>query len=128
MNWLGGLQVWSESCRTMSLEPDVPGEWHWVKPLPGYAIVILGDAAVKFTNGVLSAGHHRVIPAPGEQGMWPRYSLVHFLRPEDDCVINTLEGRDIPKLEEGQEQNGEGMMGKDWILMQAQRLRAKYID
>ena len=128
MNWLGGLQVWSESCHTMALEPDIPGEWHWVKPKPGCAIVILGDAAVKFTNGVLSAGHHRVIPAPGEQGKWPRYSLVHFLRPEDDCVMQTLKGSGVPPLGEKTAAADEGMNGKQWILQQANRLRAKYID
>lgn len=40
MNWLGGLQVWSESSRTAQLlnhEPDVPGEWLWVKPKKGCA-------------------------------------------------------------------------------------------
>ena len=111
----------------MALEPDIPGEWHWVKPKPGCAIVILGDAAVKFTNGVLSAGYHRVIPAPGEQGKWPRYSLVHFVRPEDDCVIKTLEGTSIPPLENGMPED-EGMSGKQWIIQQANRLRAKYIN
>lgn len=111
----------------MALEPDIPGEWHWVKPKTGCAIVILGDAAVRFTNGVLSAGHHRVIPAPGEQGMYPRYSLVHFLRPEDDCVIQTLKGTGIPQQENGRTED-EGMKGKQWILQQANRLRAKYID
>lgn len=40
MNWLGGLQVWSESARKIgALEPDVPGEWLWVKPKRGCAIV-----------------------------------------------------------------------------------------
>lgn len=40
MNWLGGLQVWSESSRRAELlnhEPDVPGEWLWVKPKKGCA-------------------------------------------------------------------------------------------
>ncbi|KAL8738592.1 MAG: hypothetical protein Q9181_000643 [Wetmoreana brouardii] len=118
---------WFEGKAEDHVSPTYRGNGTKSKPLPGYAIVILGDAALKFTNGVLSAGHHRVIPAPGEQGKWPRYILVHFLRPEDDCVIKTLEGRDVPKLKEGQEQNGEGMSGKEWILMQAQRLREKYI-
>ena len=42
MNWLGGLQVWSESSRKMgALEPDVAGEWLWVKPRRDCAIVNL---------------------------------------------------------------------------------------
>ncbi|KAI0127578.1 hypothetical protein BJ170DRAFT_595439 [Xylariales sp. AK1849] len=87
MNWLGGLQVWSNSARKAQLndgQPDGPGEWLWVKPKKGCAIINLGDAAVKFTNGVLCSGRHRVIPSPGAQGKWPRYSIVYFVRPEDN--------------------------------------------
>ena len=57
MNWLGGLQVWSESARKAGpLEPDSEGEWLWVKPKKGCAIVNLGDAMVRFTNGALCSG------------------------------------------------------------------------
>lgn len=45
MNWLGGLQVWSESARSAQLndgQPDSPGEWLWVKPKKGCAIINLG--------------------------------------------------------------------------------------
>jgi hypothetical protein len=40
MNWLGGLQVWSESSRRAQLlnyEPDVLGQWLWVRPKKGCA-------------------------------------------------------------------------------------------
>lgn len=75
MNWLGGLQVYGSPNRVLGnldFADDNSGEWLWVKPKKGCAIVNLGDAAVKFTNGVLCSGRHRVIPAPGEQGKWPR--------------------------------------------------------
>ena len=42
-NRLGGLQV---------LPPGKDAEWCYVKPLPNHAIINLGDAMVKFTNGV----------------------------------------------------------------------------
>lgn len=59
MNWLGGLQVWSESARRAGpLEPDSEGEWLWVKPKKGCAIVNLGDAMVRFTNGALCSGRY----------------------------------------------------------------------
>jgi isopenicillin N synthase-like dioxygenase len=116
MNWLGGLQVWSESSRKAGpLEPDVPGEWLWVQPKPGCAIVNLGDAAVKFTNGVLCSGRHRVIPAPGEQGKWPRYSIVYFVRPTDHARLRTLKGSGIPQPGDGEE---EGIEAKEWIYRQ----------
>lgn len=123
MNWLGGLQVWSESSRSLgSLEPDVPGEWLWVKPKPGHAIINLGDAMVKFTNGVLCSGRHRVIPSPGEQGKWPRYSVVYFVRPEDSARLKTLKGSGVPPAKDMDE---EGVLAKEWIFQQARALGSK---
>jgi isopenicillin N synthase-like dioxygenase len=43
MNWLGGLQI-----RLPETE-----DWVYVKPIPGHAVVNLGDACVKFTAGIL---------------------------------------------------------------------------
>jgi len=125
MNWLGGLQVWSESSRKAGpLEPDVPGEWLWVKPKPGCAIVNLGDAAVKYTNGVLCSGRHRVIPAPGEQGKYPRYSIVYFVRPCDHTRMKTLKGHGIPPADDMEE---EGVEAKEWIYQQAMGLGSKHL-
>ncbi|GAB7366747.1 hypothetical protein MBLNU230_g0702t1 [Neophaeotheca triangularis] len=119
MNWLGGLQVWSDSSRSAGpLEPDTPGHWLWVRPRLGCAIVNLGDAAVRFTNGVLCSGRHRVVPAPGEQGLWPRFSVVYFVRPEDECVLEQLRGRGIP---DGAG-DGEAVKAKEWIYRQARGL------
>ena len=126
MNWLGGLQVWSESSRSMGpLEPDVPGEWVWVKPKAGCAIVNLGDAAVKFTNGVVCSGRHRVIPSPGEQGKWPRYSIVYFVRPVDHARLKTLKGSGVPPAAD---MNEEGIEAKEWIYHQAKALGTPDFD
>ncbi|KAI0892065.1 putative oxidoreductase [Annulohypoxylon nitens] len=122
MNWLGGLQVWSESSRKAQLgglEPDVPGEWLWVKPKRGCAIINLGDAAVRFTNGVVCSGRHRVIPSPGAQGPWPRYSIVYFVRPEDQCLMKSLKGKDIP---ESQDNEDEGLTATEWIYRKSAAL------
>lgn len=124
VNWLGGLQIYSAPARTPgSLEPDQPGEWQWVKPRRGCAIVNLGDASVRFTNGVLCSGRHRVVPAPGEQGMWPRYSVVYFVRPEDDCILKRLDGDGVPPLESGEE-DGD-VKASDWIMRQVQAMSAQ---
>ncbi|KAK0251932.1 hypothetical protein LTS09_012949 [Friedmanniomyces endolithicus] len=126
MNWLGGLQVWSTSSRHAGpLEPDVPGEWLWVKPRRGCAIVNLGDAAVKFTNGVLCSGRHRMVPSPGEQGKVPRYSIVYFVRPTDSSRLKTLKGSGIPAAED---QDEEGVEAKEWIYRQAMGLGSRHID
>lgn len=108
-NRLGGLQV---------LPPGADAEWVYVRPLPGHAIVNLGDAMVKFTNGLLRSNIHRVAAPPGVQGDSTRYSLVYFARPEDDVMLRRLEGSDlIPPIEGDQVE--EEINSKDWIIRRA---------
>jgi len=108
-NRLGGLQV---------LPPGKDAQWCFVKPLPGHAIINLGDAMVKFTNGVLRSNIHRVSSPPGAQGDHTRYSLVYFCRPEDDVMLKRLEGSDmIPPLADGEQE--EEVRSKDWIIRRA---------
>jgi isopenicillin N synthase-like dioxygenase len=83
-NWLGGLQI-------QSRDPSNEGEWAFVKPLAGHAIINLGDAMVKFTNGALKSAKHRVVPSPGDQAKVDRYSIVYFVRPADDALLTPLE-------------------------------------
>jgi isopenicillin N synthase-like dioxygenase len=120
-NKLGGLQILPPPSLTPAGEKP---EWTFVKPLPGHCIVNLGDAMVKFTNGLLRSNIHRVVSPPGEQAKETRYSLVYFARPEDEVVLRRLEGSDvIPPLKEG---HGEdGMNSKEWIKLQAMRLQAE---
>lgn len=118
-NRLGGLQILPPP----SLVPagKVP-EWTYVKPLPGHCIVNLGDAMVKFTNGLLRSNIHRVVSPPGEQATETRYSLVYFSRPEDEVLLKRLEGSNvIPPLKDGDER--QDMNSKDWIKLQAMRMR-----
>ncbi|KAJ4388186.1 hypothetical protein N0V93_008793 [Gnomoniopsis smithogilvyi] len=131
-NWLGGLQVWSDPSRGSFenvVDPDSAaangdGEkprWLWVRPPPpNHAIVNLGDAAVKWTGGVLASGRHRVVPAPGDQGRFDRYSIVYFVRPEDKALLKRLEAPEIPKISE--EENEEVINAKAWIIRQARLL------
>lgn len=83
-NWLGGLQIQSH-------DPARHGEWAYVKPLPGHAIINLGDAMVTFTNGLLKSAKHRVVPAPGEQVHVDRYSIVYFVRPHNSVLMEPVE-------------------------------------
>lgn len=98
----------------------------WVKPRRGCAIINLGDAAVKFTNGVLCSGRHRVIPSPGMQGTFPRYSVVYFVRPEDAVMLRTLDSATgaIPADTSGE----PALNAKDWIFQQAQGLGVKNLE
>ncbi|KAJ5924321.1 hypothetical protein N7466_008508 [Penicillium verhagenii] len=106
LNRLGGLQVQLPST----------DEWVYVRPLPGHAIINLGDAMVKFSNGLLRSNIHRVSAPPGAQAEWTRYSLVYFARPEDKVILRRLEGDAIPKLE-GQVE--EEISSKEWIIRRA---------
>lgn len=96
--WLGGLQI---------PEPglEVTEEnWRWVKPMPGYAILNLGDAMEIFTNGVLKSGLHRVIKAPGEQAPFDKYSVLLVARPADPTPMTAFSSPLIPALTEEQKQ------------------------
>ena len=103
------------------LPPGEGTEWFYVRPLAGHAIINLGDAMVKFTNGLLRSNIHRVVSPPGEQAGETRYSLVYFARPEDDVVLKRLESPVIPPLAEGDEE--EEINAKDWILRRALKKR-----
>ncbi|KAJ3499832.1 hypothetical protein NLG97_g17 [Lecanicillium saksenae] len=108
-NRLGGLQV---------LPPGRDSEWCYVKPLAGHAIINLGDALVKFTNGLLRSNIHRVVAPPGAQASHTRYSLVYFNRPEDSVFLRRLDyGEKIPPLAKGEPE--EEICSKDWILRRA---------
>lgn len=108
-NRLGGLQV---------LPPGKDSEWCYVKPLPGHAVINLGDAMAKFTNGLLRSNIHRVVSPPGAQGDYTRYSLVYFSRPENQVLMKRLKGSSkIPDLAEGEAD--EEITAKDWIIRRA---------
>ena len=86
-NWLGGLQI---------RHPQT-NEWIYVQPIPGSAVVNLGDALVKFTAGILRSNVHRVVPAAAPQNGIDRHSLVFFSRPEDVVVLRRLKGGLVDK-------------------------------
>jgi isopenicillin N synthase-like dioxygenase len=109
-NRVGGLQV---------LLPHSQ-EWSYVKPLPGHCIVNLGDAMVRFTNGLLRSNLHRVVAPPGEQVGWTRYAVVYFARPGDEVPLRRVEGSRgvIAPLAEGVMEE-EGVSSKEHIRRMA---------
>ncbi|KAI9755690.1 MAG: hypothetical protein M4579_004188 [Chaenotheca gracillima] len=113
-NRLGGLQVlMPESASTGSGSGGDTADWRYVRPLPGHAIVNLGDALVKFSRGALRSNVHRVAAAPGLQKEHTKYSLVYFARPEEDIILRPLVGEDQPGEKEVE------MTSKEWILRRA---------
>ncbi|KAJ5701778.1 hypothetical protein N7488_009326 [Penicillium malachiteum] len=109
MNRLGGLQV------QLPANDGSEGGWIYVRPIPGFAVINLGDAMVKFTNGLLRSSIHRVNAPPGAQADCTRYSLVYFARPEDQVILRRLDGSNIPQLEDVEEE----VCSKDWIIRRA---------
>ncbi|KAL1638722.1 hypothetical protein SLS58_008645 [Diplodia intermedia] len=116
----------SSSTSTTTGKQPARETWAYVRPLPGHAIVNLGDALVKMTSGILRSNIHRVAPAPGAQADCTRYSLVYFARPEDDVVLRVLEGSE--RIEEkvretgqvlGREREERAVSAKEWILRRA---------
>lgn len=109
MNRLGGLQV----------QLPESGDWVYVRPIPGCAIVNLGDAMVKFTGGLLRSNLHRVVSPPGLQASETRYSLVYFSRPEHDVILRRLKGGLIDEQRMSGSEDEEGVKSKDWLLRRA---------
>jgi isopenicillin N synthase-like dioxygenase len=104
------------------------GEWAYVRPLKGHCVVNLGDAMVKFSAGVLRSSLHRVVNPPGEQKGETRMSLVYFSRPEDEVLMQSLDGSRV--IDEARERNGidrgkeEEITAYDWILRRSMNKRA----
>lgn len=127
-NWLGGLQ----------LQPHPPeGDVLWVKPEPHRAIVLVGTALDHFLEGMSAdsassdsaassfAAWHRVVPAPGVQGQFARYSLGYFLRPEDDVYLRKVVVGSVGmrKVDTEDAEDGPAVFtAKEWIRRQAKGL------
>ncbi|KAI0783127.1 Clavaminate synthase-like protein [Abortiporus biennis] len=79
-NRLGGLQVM----------PPGTDEWLYIKPLPGHAVCNIADALSLFSGGILRSSVHRVMPPPGSQSRYERYSICYFTRPNDDAILRAL--------------------------------------
>lgn len=110
--------------------PD-EGSWAWVRPLPGHAIINLGDALVKFTSGVLRSNIHRVAAPPGQQRKLVRHSLVYFSRPEEAHVMKVLEGSELidakRKELDGYWDRDPALPGHLWIV-ERNKHAARYPD
>jgi isopenicillin N synthase-like dioxygenase len=83
INEIGGLQVL----------PRGDTVWKYVVPRQGHAICNIGDALNLLSGGILKSCVHRVVPPPGSQSKYERWSLVYFSRPGNSTVLNALEDK-----------------------------------
>lgn len=100
--WLGGLQIPKANAKFLAPTVVAEEDWLWVKPLPGYAIVNLGDAMEIFTNKVMKSGLHRVVKAPGPQAPYDKYSVLLGTRPYLQALMKPFDSPLIPALEREQ--------------------------
>ncbi|OBZ65469.1 1-aminocyclopropane-1-carboxylate oxidase [Grifola frondosa] len=119
-NRLGGLQVM------------VPGtdKWQYVKPISGHAICNLGDAMTIFSGGILKSNLHRVVPPPGAQSQYERWSLVYFTRPGNTVILNALT-EDSPMIADAIIKAADagifnsGQTASEWFARRTKNQRAK---
>ena len=110
-NWLGGLQI-----RDQSSTDGKPGEWVYVKPIPGSCVINLADSLVKLTAGILKSNIHRVAPAPGDQAGLPRYSLVYFAHPNDDVELIPIKGGLVEAVQAITVDGEKPITAADWTM------------
>jgi isopenicillin N synthase-like dioxygenase len=96
-NVVSGLQVLPPGSE------NIPSNWRYVKPQPGCVMFQVADTLVQLTGGALRSVIHRVVSAPGEQGLVTRRSLAYFVRVENNASMRRLRGDGIPTLAEGEE-------------------------
>lgn len=118
-NILGGLQIQRPEARNNE------ECWEFVKPEPGCVIVNMGDAMVKFTNGIIRSNLHRVTYAPGEQAIHDRYALAYFSRPLDNVLMKALSTAEIGSstAERANEQEEVVYTTKEWVLKRIELYR-----
>jgi len=118
-NRLGGLQVLPPNAR----------EWLYIKPLPGHAVCNVGDALAIFSGGLLRSNIHRVMPPPGAQSQFERYSITFFTRANDSVVLRALTEQSsiiadaVARAPEGEFDTGS--TSAEWIARRIRKLRLK---
>jgi isopenicillin N synthase-like dioxygenase len=115
---VNGRAKFSQDGSEMTAEEEA--EWAYVVPIPGHAVINLGDAMTKFSAGVLRSNIHRVMSPPGAQADVHRYSLVYFTRPEYDVQLRHLGGESEVIMKQlkasGRENEQEEVYtSKEWV-------------
>ncbi|KAH8094719.1 Clavaminate synthase-like protein [Cristinia sonorae] len=118
-NRLGGLQVM----------PPGTTEWLYIKPLPRHIVCNVGDALAIFSGGILRSSVHRVMPPPGDQARFARFSVAFFTRPGDHVPLRHLADKSriiassVARAPEGQYE--PGTTASEWTSRRIRTLRLK---
>lgn len=117
-NILGGLQILPPG---KDGSPNTSDAWEYVQPQVGCAVVNMGDAMVEFSRGRLRSNLHRVGYAPGDQASFDRFSVAYFARPEDEVMMEALDG--FGKGSRQQIRTEQGHTVKEWVAMKSAMYR-----
>ncbi|KAL2811251.1 hypothetical protein BJX63DRAFT_444279 [Aspergillus granulosus] len=113
-NVVGGLQILPAGSE------NVAGNWRYIKPEPGCALVNIGDTLVEWTGGLLRSSLHRVVTTPGEQVSVPRRSVAYLVRPANSASMRRLRGGLIP-LVRGEEEE-ETRAVNEWATWRSRQI------
>lgn len=111
--WVGGLQIPKENAEMIGPDLEAEDSWRWVEPLPGHAIVNLGDAMQIFTNSKLKSGKHRVVTAPGNHAQVDRCCVLVSTRPSHETLMKAFKSPVIPE-DTPEQAKAEVMTSKQW--------------
>lgn len=93
-DWSFFTILFQDECGGLEVEdPERPGEYIAVKPIPGTLVMNVGDVLKRWSNDELRSSMHRVGPPPevkGEMYSRERYSIPYFTALDADVVIETL--------------------------------------
>ena len=73
-------------------------QWVDIKPIPGHAVVNIGDSLRHLSHRTLKSCLHRVMPHNSEKAK-DRYSVIYFLRPEKDATFIDETGREWKSID-----------------------------
>lgn len=116
-NRLGGLQVM----------PSGTQKWLYIKPLFGHAVCNVGDALSIFSGGILRSNVHRVMPPPGAQAQFERYSISFFTRPRNSVILRAqrehsdMVAKAVASAPDGAFETGS--TSAEWISRRIRKLR-----
>jgi isopenicillin N synthase-like dioxygenase len=65
---------------------DEAGQWIDAPVRPESYVIIVGDMLERFTNGLLHATPHRVLPCP-----WQRHSIIRFVAVHPETLVEPME-------------------------------------
>jgi isopenicillin N synthase-like dioxygenase len=113
VTWVCGFQIPKEDAEMIGPDEETEDSWRWVEPLPGYALINLGDAMPIFTNDKLKSGKHRVVTAYGDQSLIDRYSVLVSARPSHATSMKAFKSPMIPE-DTPEEAEAEVVSAKTW--------------